>query len=165
MDFSVEASNMNFLVNLTRHLQSIFEKIQQNSYWKGKAEKKIESQWDLTAPNPFAQRVVSGRVIEMMSVWNGAQDTVVACAIAQDHWERNPMDTVAVCIGAALGHFNFWRVKNHYTNRLVKQTEFPKGEPDSLYRRDSPWISSYHMQNPFQSNITDITHVYNITWV
>ena len=114
-----------------------------------KGRKKIESQWDLTAPNPFAQRVVSRRVIEMMSVWNGAQDTVVACAIAQDHWERNPMDTVAVCIGAALGHFNFRLVKNHYTNRLVKQTEFPKGEPDSLYRRDSPWISSYHIQNPF----------------
>ena len=41
----------------------------------------------------------------------------------------------------------------------VKQTRFPKGEPDSLYHRDSPWISSYHIQNPFQSNITDITHV------
>ena len=48
---------------------------------------------------------------------------------------------------------------------LLKQTGFPKGEPDPLYRRDSPWISSYHIQNSFQLNITDITHVYNITWV
>ena len=47
----------------------------------------------------------------------------------------------------------------------VKQTGFPKDKPDSLYRRDSPWISSYHIQNSFQSNITDITHIYNITWV
>jgi len=47
----------------------------------------------------------------------------------------------------------------------MKQTGFPKGEPDPLYRRDSPWISSYHIQNSFQLNITDITHVYNITWV
>ena len=29
---------------------------------------------------------------------------------------------------------------------MVKQTGFPKGEPDSLYRRDSPWISSYNIQ-------------------
>jgi hypothetical protein len=48
---------------------------------------------------------------------------------------------------------------------MVKLTGFPKGEPDSLYYRDSPWISIYHIQNLFQSNITDITHVYNITWV
>ena len=48
---------------------------------------------------------------------------------------------------------------------LVKQTGFPKDEPVSLYCRDSPWISSYHIQNSFQSNTTDITHVYNITWV
>ena len=41
----------------------------------------------------------------------------------------------------------------------MKQTGFLKGEPDSLYRCDSLWISSYHIQNPFQSNITDITHV------
>ena len=47
----------------------------------------------------------------------------------------------------------------------LKLTGFPKGEPDSLYRRDSPWISSYHIHNPFQSNITDISHIYNITWV
>ena len=47
----------------------------------------------------------------------------------------------------------------------VKQTGFPRGEPDSLYRRDSPWISSYHIQNSFQSKIIDISHVYNITWV
>ena len=47
----------------------------------------------------------------------------------------------------------------------MKQTGFLKGEPDSLYRCDSLWISSYHIQNPFQSNITDITHDYNITWV
>ena len=47
----------------------------------------------------------------------------------------------------------------------LKRTGFPKGEPDSLYRHDSPWISSYHIQNPFHLNITDITHVYNITWV
>ena len=42
---------------------------------------------------------------------------------------------------------------------LMKQTGFPKGEPDSLYHRDSLWISSYHIQNSFQSNITYITHV------
>ena len=47
----------------------------------------------------------------------------------------------------------------------MKQTGFPKGEPDPLYHRDIPWISSYHIQNSFQLNITDITHVYNITWV
>ena len=46
----------------------------------------------------------------------------------------------------------------------LKQTGFPKGEPDSLYHRDSSWISSYHIQNSFQSNITNIAHVYNITW-
>ena len=46
----------------------------------------------------------------------------------------------------------------------LKQIGFPKGEPDSLYCRDSPWISSYHIQNSFQSNITNIAHVYNITW-
>ena len=47
----------------------------------------------------------------------------------------------------------------------MKQTGFPKGESDSLYLRDSPWISSYHIQNSFQSNIIDISHVYNITWI
>ena len=47
----------------------------------------------------------------------------------------------------------------------LKQTGFPKGQLDSLYRRDSPWISSYHIQNSFQLNITDISHVYNITLV
>ena len=40
-----------------------------------------------------------------------------------------------------------WRVP-------MKRTGFPKGEPDSLYRRDSPWISSYHIQNSFQLHIT-----------
>ena len=48
---------------------------------------------------------------------------------------------------------------------LLKLTGFPKGEPDSLCCRDSPWISSYHIQIPFHLNITDITHVYKITWV
>ena len=47
----------------------------------------------------------------------------------------------------------------------VKQTGFPKGKPDSLYRRDSPWISSYHIQISFQLSVTDISRVYNITWV
>jgi hypothetical protein len=47
----------------------------------------------------------------------------------------------------------------------MKQTGFPKGEPDTLYHRDSPWISSYHIHNSFQLNITDITHIYNISWV
>ena len=40
--------------------------------------------------------------------------------------------------------------------RLMKRTRFPKGEPDSLYRRDSPWISSYHIKNSFQLHITVI---------
>ena len=35
----------------------------------------------------------------------------------------------------------------------MKRTGFPKGEPDSLYHRDSPWISSYHIHNSFQSHI------------
>ena len=53
---------------------------------------------------------------------------------------------------------------------ILKRTGSPKREPDSLYCRDSPWInspwiSSYHIQNSFQLNITDITHVYNITWI
>ena len=33
----------------------------------------------------------------------------------------------------------------------VKRPGFPEGEPESLYRRDSPWISSYHIQNSFQT--------------
>ena len=35
--------------------------------------------------------------------------------------------------------------------RNVKQPGFSKEEPESLYRRDSPWISSYHIQNSFQA--------------
>ena len=38
----------------------------------------------------------------------------------------------------------------------MKQTGFPKGEPEPLYRRNSPWISSYHIQNSFQLHITAI---------
>ena len=33
----------------------------------------------------------------------------------------------------------------------VKRPGFPEGEPESLYRRGSPWISSYHIQNSFQA--------------
>ena len=40
----------------------------------------------------------------------------------------------------------------------MKRPGFPKGEPESLYRRDSPWISSYHIQNSFQLDIIDIQH-------
>ena len=40
----------------------------------------------------------------------------------------------------------------------LKWPEFPKGESESLYRRDSPWISNYHIQNSFQLDITDIQH-------
>ena len=48
---------------------------------------------------------------------------------------------------------------NRWINWSLKRTGFPKGEPDSLYRRDSPWISSYHIQNSFQLDITAISHV------
>ena len=41
----------------------------------------------------------------------------------------------------------------------MKRPGFPKGEPESLYRHDSPWISSYHIQNSFQLDITDIQHL------
>ena len=37
---------------------------------------------------------------------------------------------------------------NYYPERL-KRAGFQKREPDSLYRRGSPWISSYHIQNSF----------------
>ena len=50
-------------------------------------------------------------------------------------------------------------------SNYLKHTGFLKGEPEPLYRRDSLWISSYHIQNPFHLNITDITHVYNIICV
>ena len=33
----------------------------------------------------------------------------------------------------------------------AEMTRFPNGEPEFLYRRDSPWISSYHIQNSFQA--------------
>jgi len=38
----------------------------------------------------------------------------------------------------------------------MKRTGLSNGQPDSLYRRDSPWISSYHIQNSFQLHITVI---------
>ena len=38
----------------------------------------------------------------------------------------------------------------------VKRTGLSNGQPDSLYRRDSPWISSYYIQNSFQLHITVI---------
>ena len=38
------------------------------------------------------------------------------------------------------------------TTRL-KRTGLPIGQPDSLYPRDSPWNSSYHIQNSFQLHI------------
>ena len=38
-------------------------------------------------------------------------------------------------------------------DKRVKRTGFPKGEPDSLYHRDSYWINSYHIQNSFQLHI------------
>ena len=55
----------------------------------------------------------------------------------------------------------------------MKRPGFSRGEPEFLYRRDSPWISSYHIQNSFQLDITDIQHqkslhrfIYYITlWV
>ena len=57
-------------------------------------------------------------------------------------------------------HFSIFR------SCVPRETDrVPKGEPNLLYYRDSPWISSYHTQNSFQSNITDISHVYNIPWV
>ena len=40
--------------------------------------------------------------------------------------------------------------------QLLKRTGFLKREPDSLYRRDSPWIGSYHLQNSFQLHISVI---------
>ena len=38
----------------------------------------------------------------------------------------------------------------------LKRPGFLEGEPESLYHRDSTWISSYHIQNSFQLDITDI---------
>ena len=38
----------------------------------------------------------------------------------------------------------------------LKRTGFPKGEPDSLYRHNSPCISSYHIQNSIQLHISSI---------
>ena len=35
------------------------------------------------------------------------------------------------------------------TRSPLKRPGFPKGEPESLYHRNSPWISSYHIQNSF----------------
>ena len=55
-----------------------------------------------------------------------------------------------------------WTIKDRSGNRIkvnmvvVKRPGFPNGEPESLYRHDSPWISSYHIQNSFQLDITDI---------
>jgi hypothetical protein len=34
---------------------------------------------------------------------------------------------------------------------IVKRPGFSNEEPESLYHRDSPWISSYHIQNSFQA--------------
>ena len=41
----------------------------------------------------------------------------------------------------------------------MKRPGFSKEEPKSLYRRDSPWISRYQIQNSFQLDITYISHV------
>jgi len=35
----------------------------------------------------------------------------------------------------------------------MKRTGLSNGQPDSLYRRNSLWISSYHIQNSFQLHI------------
>ena len=47
----------------------------------------------------------------------------------------------------------------------MKRTGFLKGEPDSLYHRNNPSISRYHIQNSFQLHITNVPDVYVITWV
>jgi hypothetical protein len=38
----------------------------------------------------------------------------------------------------------------------LKQPRFSRGEPKSLYHRDSLWISSYHIHNSFQLDATDV---------
>ena len=47
----------------------------------------------------------------------------------------------------------------------LKWTGFPKGQPDSLYHRDSPWISRYHIQNLFQSVNIVIPAITEHWWV
>ena len=41
---------------------------------------------------------------------------------------------------------------------MMKRTGLSNGQPDTLYRRDSPWISSYHIQNSFQLHIIVTLH-------
>ena len=45
-----------------------------------------------------------------------------------------------------------------WPDKRQQRPGFPNSQPESLYRRDSPWISSYHIQNSFQLDITDIYH-------
>ena len=44
----------------------------------------------------------------------------------------------------------------------MKRTGFPYGQPDSLYHRDSPWISRYHIQNTSQEVIIVILSIHCI---
>ena len=50
-------------------------------------------------------------------------------------------------------------------DKKLKRTGFPKGQPDSLYRRDSPWISRYHIQNSFQAVNIVIPAITEHSWV
>ena len=44
----------------------------------------------------------------------------------------------------------------------MKRTGFPYRQPDSLYHRDSPWISRYHIQNTSQEVIIVILSIHCI---
>jgi len=65
---------------------------------------------------------------------------------------KNNLATHVICMD------NLGSRSNRNIVTQLKRPGFPEEEPKSLYHRDSSWISSSHIENLFQLDITDIQH-------
>ena len=65
---------------------------------------------------------------------------------------KNNLATHVICMD------NLGSRSNRNIVTQLKRLGFPEEEPKSLYHRDSSWISSSHIENLFQLDITDIQH-------